>query len=548
MSTKPKILFLCDKRGWAFDTVAKNLVVHIKDAFDVQIRYVRENPNLQDEKFDLLYVFFWGERYHRKFIHNTGRIVKEISSHRWQNEKYYGQHTPEEALERYMLDADALVCTSQRLFNKFVDIHSQVYHYPLGVDPEIYTLGPTRQGKLKIGWAGNINDAVKGVKDILIPATQGQYELFLAEGGKSIQEMVKFYQKIDVICVASLEEGTPLPLIEGMACGCFPVCCDVGIVSEIIKHQENGLIVNRTIDSFKEAFEWCENNLLYIRSVSEKNSDNILQHRSWKSSSDKFNKMLLSILENQKNTSMEEKKFLTKEKRSDSYFSHFSRINPGGYSDQAYHSAKRYFQEDIKDLLPENKDARIIEIGTGFGHLLRYLLEEGYKRVDALDLSPGLLEGVKERYADRLENVILADAREYLPQHADKYDFIVLMDVIEHVTLAEARELLEAAYKSLKSGGMIVMRTPNMGNILGNYSLFQDITHEHGYTDWSIMHLLEQCGFDEVGTYQVQKFANRKRKRYAKINQYIHNFLYRINDRVAPKTVTKNLMAWGIKR
>lgn len=540
---KPRILFLCDKKGWAFDTVARNLVFHLSNKYQFTIKYIKDIPEINEDHYDIIYLFFWGERYHKKFVKSKFKIVKEISSHRWEEEKEYGRHTSLEALDRYMIDAGALVCTSERLFNRFTKIHTPVYHYPLGIDTSVYTLGSKKEGKLRIGWAGNIKDKSKGVNEILIPATRGRYDFHTAEGNMSTREMVGFYQKIDVICVASLAEGTPLPLIEGMACGCFPVCCNVGVVSEIVEHQENGLIVNRTIKAFEEAFNWCENNLEYIRSISKKNSEYIHQYRSWKVSSEKFDDLLSSILENQK-ILMEEK---LQEEKTDTYFSHFSRINPGGYSDKAYQSAKKYFQEDIEDLLPENKEARIIEIGSGFGHLLRYLLDKGYKRVSAVDLSSGLLSGVRERYADRLEDIILADAREYLPQHSNKYDFIVLMDVIEHVTLPEARELLMAAYKALRQGGKIVMRTPNMGNILGNYSLFQDITHEHGYTDWSIIDLLEQCGYSEAGTYQVHNFASRKRKRYAKINKYIHNYLYKINDRVAPKTVTKNLVAWGVK-
>ena len=65
--------------------------------------------------------------------------------------------------------------------------------------------------------------------------------------------MARFYNSIDVICVASTAEGDPLPLVEGMACGCFPVCVDVGIVPELVQSGVNGLIVDRTPAAFRAA-------------------------------------------------------------------------------------------------------------------------------------------------------------------------------------------------------------------------------------------------------------------------------------------------------
>ena len=94
-------------------------------------------------------------------------------------------------------------------------------------------------------------------------------------------EMPDFYNSIDVISVASTAEGDPRPLIEGMACGCFPVTTDVGIVPELVRHGENGLIVERSVKAFAEAFAWCRANVDQVRAAGRRNAELMLASRTW---------------------------------------------------------------------------------------------------------------------------------------------------------------------------------------------------------------------------------------------------------------------------
>lgn len=138
-----------------------------------------------------------------------------------------------------------------------------------------------RSGKLRIGWAGNEKDVCKGINDILRPAAGSDFELRVAAGNRGHHEMPEFYNSIDVICVASTAEGQPLPLIEALACGCFPVCVDVGIVPELVRHGSDGLIVNRTPAAFKAAFQWCTVNVDRVRATGLANAEEMLRTRTW---------------------------------------------------------------------------------------------------------------------------------------------------------------------------------------------------------------------------------------------------------------------------
>ena len=277
---KPRILLLVDKPGWAFDFVANALLKYLGAEFDLSLEYVINRPILNSRQFDLIYVFWWGETYHQKFIQNPDKVVKGITSHRWAIEKKYGFLSPKEFVDKHLSDAGTITVVSKRL-EKIISPHRKVYYTPEGFDTEEFRNFNQRRGKLRIGWAGNIKDKCKGVREILRPAAFPRYKLHIAGGTLQRRQMSNFYNSIDVICVASIAEGQPAPLIEGMASGCFPVSVDVGIINELVNTGHNGLIIARNCTAFRSAFSWCRKNIDEIRSRGKYNAEIMIELRSW---------------------------------------------------------------------------------------------------------------------------------------------------------------------------------------------------------------------------------------------------------------------------
>jgi len=59
---------------------------------------------------------------------------------------------------------------------------------------------------------------------------------------------------LDVVCLTSLNEGTPMSLIEAMASARPVLATDVGGVRDIVKNNENGLLVqSNDVDGFNKA-------------------------------------------------------------------------------------------------------------------------------------------------------------------------------------------------------------------------------------------------------------------------------------------------------
>jgi glycosyltransferase involved in cell wall biosynthesis/peptidoglycan/xylan/chitin deacetylase (PgdA/CDA1 family) len=294
--SQPRILLLVDGRNWAQDNNARQIARKLRRSFQFEIRYELEKPELEPDRYDLAYVFFWGSDYYKRFGFDPEHIVKGLSSHRWQDDPVPAAREPRAVVRRHLRDAATVVCPSRRLYDAFREAHPCVHHARKGYDPKAFNASRRRSGPMVIGWAGNELDSVKGFRDVIEPACSNRFTLSVATGTTPRTEMNAFYGGIDVLAVGSRHEGDPLPLIEAMAAGCFPVCTDVGIVSELIRHGENGLIVGRSVTEFAEAFAWCDAHLNQIRRAGQRNARQICDGRTWQSVIGDYQELFLRTL------------------------------------------------------------------------------------------------------------------------------------------------------------------------------------------------------------------------------------------------------------
>ena len=57
-------------------------------------------------------------------------------------------------------------------------------------------------------------------------------------------EMAEVYRSSMILVSPSTHDGTPNTLLEGMACGCFPIAGDLESIREWIRDGDNGLLVD----------------------------------------------------------------------------------------------------------------------------------------------------------------------------------------------------------------------------------------------------------------------------------------------------------------
>lgn len=288
------MILLCPgSPGWSYDFTAHALVQHLSHRFDLRIGYAINEVIAAAPDADLIVDFWWRGGLEQ---HYGRRVVKQVSSHRWAQRKY-GRLSPHILARKHLARAAGVVVPSRRLLGIVTDglaehareprghstlAPSEVSLGAKGFHPEAFGDEGQRSGSLVVGWAGSAKQPDKRL-DVLLAAHP---ELVTVgpgtpRGELSQAEMPAFYNGIDIIACASDAEGDPRPLIEGMACGCFPVTVDVGIAPELVRHGENGLIVERSPEAFRSAFAWCAANLDYVRAAGRRNAEEMLASRTW---------------------------------------------------------------------------------------------------------------------------------------------------------------------------------------------------------------------------------------------------------------------------
>lgn len=275
---RPKILLLIDRRGWAFDTIAQAISSCLSDRFQFDILASAEAPIIDASAYDLLHVFYFGERYHLPFLNHRIKVLKSVYSFRWQ----LAGLSPDDLYRKHLREAHAISVPNRELYSLLSDLPAPVFLTPEGVDTRLFhPANIERSGPLVAGFAGKSLDSVKQFP-LLQEACKGICDLNVADGSLSAEAMPDFYRSIDVLLCSSLAEGSPRPLLEAMASGVFPVTFPVGIAREVIDHCLNGFIVeDRTINGFRQALLWCRDNADAIRTASAHNPKKVRDTRRW---------------------------------------------------------------------------------------------------------------------------------------------------------------------------------------------------------------------------------------------------------------------------
>ncbi len=157
-----------------------------------------------------------------------------------------------------------------------------------------------------------------------------------------------------------------------------------------------------------------------------------------------------------------------------------------------------------------SEEAKIIDIGCGYGHQLYILHHLGFKNLYGIEIAEHSLKIALQELGD-FADIQKIDAFNFLPRNHDSFDVIILNDVLEHIPSSRTIELLRLINGALKPGGIVSIRVPNMASLLSSYSMYLDFTHLVGFTEFSLMQVLDLSGFKE------HKILNNKPKFYFSI-------------------------------
>jgi len=177
------------------------------------------------------------------------------------------------------------------------------------------------------------------------------------------------------------------------------------------------------------------------------------------------------------------------------YQQYASRFQASGYAraDVVHHwtNAYRWY---LRDWLPADRAAAILDVGCGGGQMLMALQRLGYTSCAGVDISP---EQVERGRAVGLD-IRLGGAVEFLAREQKRWDVILGIDILEHLTKDEALEFISAARTALKPGGRLILQMPNPAAPCGMAVRYGDLTHEISLAPDCIRRLLRLFDFEAV--------------------------------------------------
>ena len=146
---------------------------------------------------------------------------------------------------------------------------------------------------------------------------------------------------------------------------------------------------------------------------------------------------------------------------------------------------------------PLKTNLNLLDLGCGDGSTYQsFGLDESSYNIHLVDPYSTHL------YSPSRSPIIKLDALAYLLSiQNDYYDFILIQDVLEHLTYSDCVDVLNACNQKLRAGGVIFARVPNGNSPFALRNQNNDHTHKTFFGFLSLKRCFEYTSFTHVETY-----------------------------------------------
>lgn len=170
------------------------------------------------------------------------------------------------------------------------------------------------------------------------------------------------------------------------------------------------------------------------------------------------------------------------------------------------------------------KKENMLELAAGSGMLTNYFFDE-FKNIDALDISPDMLNVFAKKYDNDNINLIYYDMVEF--ENPGKYDLIViLLDSINYVTdPKELKKLFTNCYKNLKEDGLLVF---DINSEYKMTEIFGSNCYVYEYED--IFYTWDNFYEDDLVDMHLNFFVENEDGSYKRIYEYQQERVYKTSE------------------
>jgi len=251
-----RVILVCETRGWAFESICKQIVKAYGDRYDCQIVDIDDITRWggEPQRCDVALHFWWKSAVRYQGIIRAKRVAVGVYDH-WS--------IPQQP-QQFQECVDVVNCFYVASEAIASDLALRAPGKPIyltedGVDLDLFTPQPF-PAEFTVGWTGNgvyeslgMGD-LKGIKLITEAARRCNVPLVIQDKqAKQLRqdEMPEgFYSKISCYVCASISEGTPVPSLESLATGRLLVSTRVGLVPKLAADNPDAVImVDRTVEA-----------------------------------------------------------------------------------------------------------------------------------------------------------------------------------------------------------------------------------------------------------------------------------------------------------
>lgn len=217
------------------------------------------------------------------------------------------------------------------------------------------------------------------------------------------------------------------------------------------------------------------------------------------------------------------------------------------YTPQTFERKKRYIDYNFAKYFKEvgHKNLQVLEVGPGLGELESYLNDNSVNSIDIADNDQSILAYVTKRY--KINKSFLTKDLVDINKKLGQYNFILLMQVLEHLPVSAYSGTLKILYSHLKKNGYLVIVVPNGNNPLGLIERYADLQHTGCFAEPSLRDLVRVSGIKdhkiELRGYEIPPYdlINLIRIFLQKILHFILYLIMIINGGNYFKIMTPNI-------
>ena len=312
------IALVVDTDNWVFYNIANDIKDSLKNYFNFKIIPIANLNNniinvlMEADDCDLIH-FFWrgvllqiGSNEYKNKIEKMGLELNEFNK-KYLTSKIITFSIPDHLYIDNNFELTKKIISEYHNYyvssNKLLDIYNNldINHKPYdficdGVNLNKFYLKNKSKfknignRKIIIGWAGNSSwhsdeEDFKGVNTILKPAIKDLinegYNIEIRYADRNINmipydDMINFYNDIDIYVCTSKNEGTPRTVLEAMACGNIIVSTNVGVVCDVLGNEQSKFILEeRSKEALKKKIIYLLNNKDLFEKLSNENLEQI---------------------------------------------------------------------------------------------------------------------------------------------------------------------------------------------------------------------------------------------------------------------------------